>query len=160
MLGPMHYVDGWRWLLVFVTAFVCASGQAREPAYPGSGQAPTGQAVRSAGWNSVIVRNAASKPIAPAIYRETKKLNRPHNSVRAAEANDVWLARLAQEVSHSPSMQMLMSGGALPQHIYLAMVAAASLDKEANDHDRLPSQPLAVVKAGATSGARPLADAR
>ena len=51
----------------------------------------------------------------------------PTNVTLTGGANDVWIFQIAQGLTVSPSVQVILADGALPQNIYWTTFAAADL---------------------------------
>jgi hypothetical protein len=71
--------------------------------------------------------------------------------------NDVWIFQIAQGLTLSPGVKIILAGGALPQNIYWATFAAASLDTTSQFKGTILSQTSIAMKTGATINGRLLA---
>jgi hypothetical protein len=71
--------------------------------------------------------------------------------------NDVWIFQIAQGLSVSSGVQIILTGGALPQNIYWATFAAADLGTTSKFNGVILSQTSIAMKTGASANGRLLA---
>lgn len=91
---------------------------------------------------------AGAADIGHALYQRGAKAFAPTD---AAPENAMWFLKLAQELSVSRSVQVVLAGGVLPQSIYWAAVGAASLDTNSTFKGTTLAPPSgAIMKAGTT----------
>jgi len=63
--------------------------------------------------------NLSGKTIAPGLYKwGTGVLINTPNLTLAGGANDTWIFQIAQNLTVGPGAQIILSGGALPQHVF------------------------------------------
>ena len=101
--------------------------------------------------------NIGGLNLAPATYKWGTGVLIPSNLTLTGGANDVWIFQIAQGLSVSPGVQIILAGGALPQNIYWATFAAASLDTTSKFKGTILSQTSITMKTGATINGRLLA---
>ena len=81
----------------------------------------------------------------------------PTNLTLTGGPNDVWIFQIAQGLTVSPGVQIILAGGALPQNIYWATFAASDLGTTAQFKGVVLSQTAIVMKTGASINGRLLA---
>jgi Ice-binding-like len=71
--------------------------------------------------------------------------------------NDVWIFQIAQGLTVSSGVQIILAGGALPKNIYWATFAAADLGTTSKFNGVILSQTSIVMKTGASTNGRLMA---
>lgn len=91
------------------------------------GTAYTDANARAADYTELGAGNIGGMTLAPATYKWGTGLLIPTNVTLNGGPNDVWIFQIAQGLTVSSGVQIILSGGALPQNIYWATFAAADL---------------------------------
>ncbi len=95
--------------------------------------------------------------LGPATYKWGTGVQIPTNLTLTGGPNDVWIFQIAQGLSVSSGVQIILAGGALPQNIYWATFAAADLATTSQFKGTIVSQTSIAMKTGATINGRLLA---
>lgn len=95
--------------------------------------------------------------LAPATYKWGTGVLIASDLTLTGGPNDVWIFQIAQGLTLSPGVKIILAGGALPQNIYWATFAAASLDTTSQFKGTILSQTSIAMKTGATINGRLLA---
>jgi hypothetical protein len=95
--------------------------------------------------------------LGPATYNWSSAVSIPTNLTLTGGANDVWIFQIAQGLSVSSGVQIILAGGALPQNIYWATFAAADMDTTSKFKGTILSKTDIAMKTGATINGRLLA---
>ncbi len=102
--------------------------------------------------------NLGGLNLAPATYKWGTGVLIASNLTLTGGPNDVWIFQIAQGLTVSPGVKIILAGGALPQNIYWATFAAASLDTTTQFKGTILSQTSITMKTGATINGRLMAD--
>jgi hypothetical protein len=94
--------------------------------------------------------NLGGMNLAPATYKFSTGVLIPTNLTLTGGPNDVWIFQIAQGLTVSPGVQITLAGGALPQNIFWATFAAASLDTTSKFKGTILSQTNIAMQTGAT----------
>jgi hypothetical protein len=113
---------------------------------------------RAPDYTELGAGNIGGLNLAPATYKWGTGVLIPSNLKLTGGPNDVWIFQIAQGLTVSPGVQIILVGGALPQNIYWATFAAASLDTTSVFKGTILSQTSITMKTGATINGRLLAD--
>lgn len=105
---------------------------------------------RAPDYTELGAGNIGGLNLAPATYKWGTGVLIPSNLTLTGGANDVWIFQIAQGLTVSPGVQIILAGGALPQNIYWATFAAASLDTTSKFKGTILSQTSITMKTGAT----------
>jgi hypothetical protein len=101
--------------------------------------------------------NIGGLNLGPATYKWGTGVLVPSNVTLTGGPNDVWIFQIAQGLSVSPGVQIILAGGALPQNIFWATFAAADFDTTTVFKGVVLSQTAIVMKTGATIDGRLMA---
>ena len=121
------------------------------------GTAYTDAQGRAADYTELGAGNIGGLNLGPATYKWGTGVLIPTNVTLTGGANDVWIFQIAQGLTVSPGVQIILAGGALPQNIFWATFAAASLDTTTVFKGVILSQTSIAVKAGASVDGRLMA---
>jgi hypothetical protein len=92
--------------------------------------------------------------LGPATYKWGTGVLIPSNVTLTGGANDVWIFQIAQGLTVSPGVQIILAGGALPQNIYWATFAAADFDTTTQFKGVVLSQTSVSLRTGASIDGR------
>ncbi len=154
----------------FVAGLTCAEVTGQIHTVTGTGPAPCSfadaaaltQAVSDAGtaytdansrapdYTEFGAGNIGGRNLGPATYKWGTGVLITSNLTLTGGPNDVWIFQIAQGLTVSPGVQIILAGGALPQNIYWATFAAASLDTTTKFKGTILSQTSITMKTGAT----------
>lgn len=81
----------------------------------------------------------------------------PTNVTLTSGPNDVWIFQIAQGLTVSSGVQVILAGGALPKNIYWATFGAADLGTTSKFKGVILSQTSITLKTGASVDGRLLA---
>ncbi len=95
--------------------------------------------------------------LGPATYKWTTVVSIPTNVTLTGGPNDVWIFQISQGLSVASGVQVFLAGGALPQNVFWATVAAADIGTTARFKGVILSQTSIVTKTGASVNGRLLA---
>lgn len=98
--------------------------------------------------------NIGGLNLGPATYKWGTGVSIPSNVTLTGGANDVWIFQIAQGLSVSPGVQIILAGGALPQNIYWATFAAADFDTTTQFKGIVLSQTSVSLRTGASIDGR------
>jgi len=121
------------------------------------GTAYTDAQGRAADYTELGAGNIGGLNLGPATYKWGTGVLIPTSITLTGGANDVWIFQIAQGLTVSPGAQIILAGGALPQNIFWATFAAASLDTTTVFKGVILSQTSIAVKTGASVDGRLLA---
>ena len=92
--------------------------------------------------------------LGPATYKWGTGVLIPTNVTLTGGPNDVWIFQIAQGLTVSPGVRIILAGGALPQNIYWATFGAASLDTTSQFKGTILSQTSIAMMTGASINGR------
>ena len=118
------------------------------------GTAYTDAQGRAADYTELGAGNIGGLNLGPATYKWGTGVLIPTNLTLTGGANDVWIFQIAQGLTLSPGVQIILAGGARPQNIFWATFAAASLDTTTVFKGVILSQTQIAVKTGASVDGR------
>jgi hypothetical protein len=98
--------------------------------------------------------NIGGLNLGPATYKWGTGVSIPTNVTLTGGANDVWIFQIAQGLTVSPGVQIILAGGALPQNIYWATFAAADFDTTTQFKGIVLSQTSVSLRTGASIDGR------
>lgn len=131
---------------VLLTAAIGAKGTAYTDA---QGRAPD--------YTELGAGNIGGLNLGPATYKWGTGVLIPTNLTLTGGPNDVWIFQIAQGLTVSPGVQIILAGGALPENIYWATFAAADLDTTSIFKGVILSQTSIVMRTGASINGRLMA---
>ena len=114
------------------------------------GTAYTDANSRAPDYTELATGNLGGLNLAPATYKWSTDVIIPSNLTLTGGPNDVWIFQIAQGLSVSSGVQVIMAGGALPQNVYWATFAAADIGTTSKFKGTLLSQTSITMKTGAT----------
>ena len=112
---------------------------------------------RAPDYTELGAGNIGGLNLAPATYKWGTDVLIASNVTLTGGPNDVWIFQIAQGLTVSPGAQVILAGGALPQNIYWATFAAASLNTTSKFKGTILSQTSIAMQTGATINGRLLA---
>jgi len=112
---------------------------------------------RAPDYNELGAGNIGGLNLGPATYKWGTAVLIPSNLTLTGGPNDVWIFQIAQGLSVSSGVQIILAGGALPQNIYWATFSAADLATTSKFKGTVLSQTSIAMKTGATINGRLLA---
>ena len=115
-----------------------------------AGTAFTDANSRAPDYTELGAGNIGGLNLGPATYKWGTAITIPANLKLTGGPNDVWIFQIAQGISVSSGVQIILAGGALPQNIFWAPFAAADLGTTSKFKGVLISQTSIVMKTGAT----------
>ena len=121
------------------------------------GTAYTDANSRAPDYTELGAGNIGGLNLGPATYKWGTGVLIPTNVTLTGGPNDVWIFQIAQGLSVSSGVQIILAGGALPQNIYWATFAAADFGTTSKFKGAVLSQTSITMKTGATINGRLLA---
>ncbi len=121
------------------------------------GTAYTDAQGRAPDYTELGAGNIGGLNLGPATYKWGTGVSIPTNLTLTGGANDVWIFQIAQGLTVSSGVQIILAGGALPQNIYWATFAASDLGTTSRFKGVILSQTAIVMKTGATINGKLLA---
>ena len=121
------------------------------------GTAYTDAQGRAADYTELGAGNIGGLNLGPATYKWGTGVLIPTDVTLTGGANDVWIFQIAQGLTVSPGVHVILAGGALPQNIFWATFGAAALDTTTQFKGVILSQTSIAVKTGASVDGRLLA---
>jgi hypothetical protein len=122
-----------------------------------AGIADTDALSRAPDYTEFAAGSIGGQNLGPATYKWSTAVLIASDLTLTGGPNDVWIFQVAQGLTVSPGVQIILAGGALPQNIYWATFAAASLDTTSKFKGTILSQSSITMKTGATINGRLLA---
>jgi len=101
--------------------------------------------------------NIGGLNLGPATYKWGTGVLIPSDVTLTGGPNDVWIFQIAQGLTVSSGVQIILAGGALPKNIYWATFAAADLGTTSKFNGVILSQTSIVMKTGASTNGRLMA---
>ena len=98
--------------------------------------------------------NIGGLNLGPATYKWGTGVLIPTNVTLTGGPNDVWIFQIAQGLTVSPGVEIILADGALPQNIFWATSAAAGLDTTTKFKGTILSQTSIAMQTGATINGR------
>jgi hypothetical protein len=118
------------------------------------GAAYTDANSRAPDYTELGAGNIGGMNLGPATYKWGTGVLIPSNVTLTGGANDVWIFQIAQGLTVSPGVQIILAGGALPQNIYWATFAAADFDTTTQFKGVVLSQTSVSLRTGASVDGR------
>jgi hypothetical protein len=128
---------------VGLTAAVGAAGTAYTDA---QGRAPD--------YTELAAGNIGGLNLSPATYKWSTAVSIPTTLTLTGGPNDVWIFQIAQGLTVSSGVQIILVGGALPQNIYWATFGVAQLGTTSKFNGVILSETSIVMNTGATLDGR------
>lgn len=122
------------------------------------GTAYTDAQARAPDYTELGAGSIGGLNLGPATYKWGTGVNIVSNVTLTGGANDVWIFQIAQGLTISSGVQIILAGGALPQNVFWATFAAADIGTTAKFKGVLLSQTSIVTKTGASVNGRLLAE--
>jgi hypothetical protein len=121
------------------------------------GTAYTNAAGRAPDYTELGAGNIGGMNLGPATYKWSTAVLIPADLTLTGGANDVWIFQVAQGLTISSGVQIVLAGGALAQNIYWQVFSAADLGTTSVFKGTIISQTSIVMKTGATINGKLLA---
>ena len=118
------------------------------------GTAYTDAAGRSPDYTELGGGNIGGLNLGPATYKWGTGVLIPTNLTLTGGPNDVWIFQIAQGLTVSPGVQIILAGGALPQNIFWQTFAAADIGTTVAFNGVILSQTSIAMKTGASINGR------
>jgi len=128
---------------VGLTAAVGAEGTAYTDA---QGRAPD--------YTELAAGNIGGLNLSPATYKWSTAVTIPATLTLTGGANDVWIFQIAQSLTVSSGVQIILVGGALPQNVFWATFGVTQLGTTSKFNGVILSQTSIVMNTGATLDGR------
>ena len=147
--GVVHSVDAAGPLPCVVTNPVGLTA-----AIGAKGIAYTDAQSRAADYTELGAGNIGGLTLGPATYKWGTGVLIPSNVTLTGGPNDVWIFQIAQGLTVSSGVQIILAGGALPQNIFWATFAAADIDTTVQFKGVILSQTAVALKTGSSIDGR------
>jgi hypothetical protein len=121
------------------------------------GTAYADAAARAPDYTELGAGNIGGHNLAPATYKWGTGVLIPTNLTLTGGPNDVWIFQIAQGLTVSSGVQIILAGGALPQNIFWQTSGAADLGTTSVFKGVLLSQTSIAMKTGSSIDGRLLA---
>jgi hypothetical protein len=95
--------------------------------------------------------------LAPGLYKWTTGVSISSDITLSGSASDVWIFQIAGNLTQASATQMILAGGALPQHIFWQASGGVSIGTTAQAEGVILSKTLIALKTGASAHGRLLA---
>lgn len=92
--------------------------------------------------------------LSPGTYKWSTAVSIPTTLTLTGGPNDVWIFQIAQGLTVSSGVQVILAGGALPQNVFWATFGAAQLGTTSKFNGVILSQTSIVMNTGATINGR------
>ena len=117
----------------------------------------TDAAGRAADYTEVGAGNIGGMTLVPATYKWGTGVLIPTNLTLTGGPNDVWIFQVAQNITVSSGVQIILAGGALPKNIFWQSFGAVSLGTTSHFEGVVLSQTSITLATGASANGRLLA---
>lgn len=114
------------------------------------GTAYTDAAGRAPDYTELGGGNIGGLNLGPATYKWGTSVLIPTNLTLTGGPNDVWIFQIAQGLTVSPGVQIILAGGALPKNIFWQTFAAADIGTTVKFNGVILSQTSIALKTGAS----------
>lgn len=121
------------------------------------GTAYTDAAGRAPDYTELGAGNIGGLNLGPATYKWSTPVLIPTNVTLTGGPNDVWIFQVAQGLTVSSGVKIILAGGALPKNIFWQTFAAADIGTTSEFNGVILSQTSIALKTGATINGRLLA---
>jgi hypothetical protein len=121
------------------------------------GNAYTDAAGRAPDYTELGAGNIGGLNLGPATYKWSSALLIPTNVTLTGGPNDVWIFQIAQGLTVSNGVQIVLAGGALAKNIYWQTFAAADIGTTSQFNGVILSKTSIAMKTGASINGRLLA---
>lgn len=121
------------------------------------GTAYTDAAGRAPDYTELGAGNIGGLNLGPATYFWSSALLIPTNVTLTGGANDVWIFQIAQGLTVSSGVQIILAGGALPQNVYWQTFGSVELGTTSQFQGIILSQTSIAVLTGASVNGRLMA---
>jgi hypothetical protein len=112
---------------------------------------------RAPDYTEVGAGNIGGMTLPPAVYKWGTGVLIPTSVTLSGGPNDVWIFQIAQGLTVSSGVQIILAGGALPQNIFWATFGAADLGTTSQFNGVILSQTSIAMKTGASINGRLMA---
>jgi Ice-binding-like len=112
---------------------------------------------RAPDYTELGAGNIGGLTLGPATYKWGTGLVIPTNVTLSGGPNDVWIFQIAQGLTVSSGVQIILAGGALPKNVFWATFAAADIGTTSKFKGVIISKTSITMKTGATTDGRLLA---
>ena len=114
------------------------------------GTAYTDAGSRAPDYTELATGSLGGLNLAPATYKFSTGVSITSDLTLTGGANDVWIFQIAQGLSIAAGVRVTLAGGALPEHVFWQVVAAADLGTTSAIQGTIISATSIVVKTGAS----------
>ena len=121
------------------------------------GTAYTDAAGRAPDYTELGAGDIGGLNLGPATYKWTTPVLIPTNVTLTGGPNDVWIFQIAQGLTVSSGVHIILAGGALPKNIFWQTFAAADIGTTSKFNGVILSQTSIAMKTGASINGRLLA---
>lgn len=121
------------------------------------GTAYTDAAGRAPDYTELGAGNIGGLNLGPATYKWSSPVLVTTNVTLTGGPNDVWIFQIAQGLTVSSGVQVILAGGALPQNVYWQTFAAADIGTTSKFKGVILSQTSIAMKTGASIDGRLMA---
>jgi hypothetical protein len=112
---------------------------------------------RAADYTELGAGNIGGLTLGPATYKWGTGVIIPTSVTLSGGPNDVWIFQIAQGLTVSSGVQIILAGGALPKNVFWATFAAADIGTTSKFGGVIISKTSITMKTGATTEGRLLA---
>jgi hypothetical protein len=123
-----------------------AVGAARTAYTDAQGRAPD--------YTELAAGNIGGLNLSPATYKWSTAVSIPTTLTLTGGPNDVWIFQIAQGLTVSSGVQVILVGGALPKNVFWATFGVAQLGTTSKFNGVILSQTSIVMNTGATMNGR------
>jgi hypothetical protein len=109
---------------------------------------------RAADYTELAAGNIGGLNLSPATYKWSTAVSIPTTLTLTGGANDVWIFQIAQGLTVSSGVQVILAGGALPQNVFWATFGATTLGTTSKFNGVILSQTSVIMNTGATINGR------
>lgn len=121
------------------------------------GTAYTDATGRAPDYTELAAGNLGGLNLGPATYYWSSAVLIPTNVTLTGGANDVWIFQIAQGLTVSSGVQIILAGGALPQNVFWQVAGAVELGTTSQFKGVVVSQTSIAVLTGASVNGRLMA---
>ncbi|MEN3364768.1 MAG: hypothetical protein V7606_2042, partial [Burkholderiales bacterium] len=121
------------------------------------GFAYTDAAGRAPDYTELGAGNIGGLNLGPATYKWSSSVSIPSNVTLTGGPNDVWIFQIAQGLTVSNGVQVILAGGALPKNVFWQTFSAADIGTTSKFSGVILSQTSIAMKTGASINGRLLA---